>query len=298
MLMVYLDMPYITEAKRYDLMLTPQFYIYTKEPLPVRYTHQATNLAPAILDDLTEDRVYNYAAIKSGDEWMLFAYDIEKIANFLESKGLSSSHINKIYFTQQLDEKLSNPISLNEKMALADANSTVVMLPKMIMEDAVFSTFDNSMRPKVGFGFDHGYDSYISQKQAIILSVLLAIFAIGYIIEGMGYQDSIAKLGTSVESAKEKYPSLKNKSNLVLRSLYKTGYKVDSKQRKIRDRLKDISQLTSKDSKINRLTIDEKSYQVEISAGKKSMKKLKEYAKSKSLAIKSSKDTLKLKGAL
>ncbi len=298
MLMVYLDMPYITEAKRYDLMLTPQFYIYTKEPLPVRYTHQATNLAPAILDDLTEDRVYKYAAIKSGDEWMLFAYDVEKIAHFLESKGLSRSHINKIYFTQQLHEKLENPISLDEKMALADANGTVVMLPKVLMEDALFSTFDDSMRPKIGFGFDHGYDSYISQKQAIIILVLLSLLSAGYIVEGMSYQDSIAKLETRVESAKEKYPSLKNKSNLVLRNLYKTGYKVDSKQRKIRDRLKDISQLTSKESKIDKLTIDEKSYAVEISASKKSMKKLKEYAKAKGLVVKSAKDTLKLKGAL
>jgi len=66
-------MPPVTREKRYDLMLTPQFYIFKKEPLPVTYQYQAAKLAPSILDELTGSGTYGYAAIKEDDGWALIA---------------------------------------------------------------------------------------------------------------------------------------------------------------------------------------------------------------------------------
>ena len=298
MLLVYLDMPYITDAKPYDLMLTPQFYIHKNEKLPVKYAHSATKLAPAILDDLTDDKTYNYAAAKDGDEWMLFAYDMEKIESFLQSKGLNKLHINNIYFVQQVHEKFDPAVSLDEKSSLVDANSTVVMLPKSMIVTDNFANFNESFRPNKSFSFDHSHNSFLSKTQSISLSVLILIISIVYILEGMRYQNEISALDTKVSDAKEKYPSLKNRSNLVLENLYNTNYKIDSTQRRIRERLKDIGQLTSKDSKINSLKIDTKAYEIDISANKKDLKKLKEYAKVKKFKIISKKNTLLLKGEL
>ena len=69
-------------------MLTPQFYIFKKESLPVRYHYQALKLAPSILDELTGVGEYSYAAIQEEDGWALIAYDMAKIEAFLELSGV------------------------------------------------------------------------------------------------------------------------------------------------------------------------------------------------------------------
>ena len=85
---------------------------------------------------------------------------------------------------------------------------------------------------------------------------------------------------------------------MVLNNLYETNYAIDSLQRKIRDRLKAISKLTSKASKIDSLKIDTKGYEVSIAADPKHILELKKYAKSQHLAVQDNNQSLQLKGAL
>ncbi len=297
-MLVHWDMPYISKAKRYDLMLTPQFYILKKEPLPVKYLYQAIKLAPAILDELTGEGDYSYTAIKEDDSWILIAYDIVKIESFLKDKGLAANQINQIYFSQQAKDHFKSPVELDEKSAIVTVDDTVVMLPKSIMDTEEFTTLTNQFRPDRGVSPAHSRSSFMGTKQAIAISTLLALLSTGYIAEGLRYQSALSSLEDKVNKAKNKYPSLKNKSSMVLNNLYQSNHEIDSLQRKIRDRLKDISRLTSKNSKIDILKIDTKGYQATITADNKSIKELQKHAKAKKLIIASAKDKLKLKGAL
>lgn len=298
LLLVHKDMPYISSAKQYDLMLTPQFYTFKKEPLPVKYQYQAIKLAPSILEELTGEGEYSYAAIRENDEWVLVAYDIEKIESFLEEKGLGKSLIGQIYFVQQSREYFKHPVAVDDKGALITVEGTVVMLPRSIIETENLGKFADSYRPDKGFTSSRGRDSFVTQKQAIAASVLMFLMAGGYIAEGLRYKKAITAVNEKVELTKSKYPKLQDKSSMVLNSIYESDYAVDSIQRKLRDRLKEISKLTSKDSKIDNLKITTKTYEAVIAVKKKDISKLKKYAKSKNLITQETKGGLKLKGAL
>ena len=279
-------------------MLTPQFYIFKKEPLPVSYQYQAVRLAPSILDELTGAGSYSYVAIKEDEGWILIAYDMEKIESFLEERGLSKNFINKIYFAQQAKEHFAYPVSVDEKNALVTVDDTVVMLPKSIVGAEEYGILTHAFRPEKGITPTQGRHSWISQKQTIIVSLLLLLLAIGYGIEGLRYQNAIASVEQKIDSVKQRYPKLKLNSTYVLNNLYESKYAIDSLQRRIRERLKEISRLTSKASKIDTLKINTKQYEATISTDRQHIAELKTYAKSQRLRVLDSNSSLQLKGAL
>ncbi len=279
-------------------MLTPQFYIFKKEPLPVSYQYQAVRLAPSILDELTGAGSYSYVAIKEDEGWILIAYDMEKIESFLEERGLSKNFINKIYFAQQAKEHFTYPISVDEKNALVAVDDTVVMLPKSIVGAEEYGSLTHAFRPEKGITPTQGRHSWINQKQTIIVSLLLLLLAIGYGIEGLRYQNAIASVEQKIDSVKQRYPKLKLNSTYVLNNLYESKYAIDSLQRRIRERLKEISRLTSKASKIDTLKINTKQYEATISTDRQHIAELKTYAKSQRLRVLDSNSSLQLKGAL
>ena len=299
-LLVHRDMPQVSEAKVYDLMLTPQFYISKREALPVKYLFQAIKLAPSILDDLTtSSNEYSYTAIKDGDEWVLIAYDVDEIVSFVEGRGIPKSSIGKIYFAQQAKEYFQTAVEVDQKSAIVTIDDAVVMLPKEFIKAQSFARFLQDARPAKGITLRSSSSSnVVGQMQAIVISLLLLILSAEYIAEALRYGQSLSLLEEKMQSIKGRYPTLENKSSLVLNSLYKSSHAIDQKQRKIRDRLKDISSLTSKDSKLDSIKIDQKSYEAVISTDKKTIKRLLKYAKSKNLTVKSAKSTFVLKGAL
>jgi len=299
MLLVHRDMPQISTAKEYDLMLTPQFYISKVESIPVKYLFQAIKLAPAILDDLTAGAEYSYTAIKDGDEWVLIAYDMDEILSFMEDHGVSKSSINKIYFAQQSKEYFLTAIEVDHKSAMVTVNDAVVMLPKEFVEVDRFARLSEEARPSRGIRAKSGSSSsMIGQMQAIAVAVLLLLLSAGYIAEGMRYSSSLTLLDEQIDTLKSKYPTLKNKSSLVLNSLYKSSHDIDTKQRRIRSVLKDIASLTSKSSKLDSIKIEKNGYEATISTDKNTIKRLVKYAKSKNLKVKSPNSIFVLKGAL
>ncbi len=289
-------MPYVTRAKRYDLMLTPQFYIFKKESLPIKYHYQAMKLAPSILDELTGAGAYSYAVIQEDDGWAFIAYDMGKIETFLAEKGLAKNFINKIYFAQQAKEHFKYPVSADEKNAIVTVDDTVVILPKSIVAEEEYGIVTSAFRPDKGVSPVQSGNTLFTQKQSIILSLLLILLAAGYLVQGIKYKNAITNIDANIEQAKSS--EIKGKSNFLLKNLYKDKYALDSVQRKIRDRLKDISKLTSKVSKIDSLKITPKGYEVSIATDQKSIPKLQKYAKSKKLKVVKSTTGFKLKGAL
>jgi len=298
LLLVHRGMSDISSVKRYDLMLTPQFYILKKEPLPVKYAYQAIKLAPPILDELKDIGEYRYAVFKEKESWSLIAYDMNKIELFLEERGLPKNLIGKIYFVQQVKEYFEQPVSIDDKNTIITVNDTVVMLPKSMVDSEKYDIFTDKYRPDKGISSIQNGNILITKKQAVIFSLLLIFLAVEYMIEGIRYRKATTGIEAKIERIKSRYPQLQGKSSMVLNNLYTTNYAIDNVQRKIRDRLKDISRLTSKKSKIKSLKITSKGYEVTIETDKKYLEELKKYAESNHLSIESTKNNLKLKGVL
>ena len=298
LLLVSRDMPYVSEPKNYDLLLTPQFYIYKKESLPIKYSFQAAKLAPSILEELTGNGNYSYAAIKDGDDWAFYAYDMAEIESFLKSKRLDSQYINKIYFAQQIAEYLNNPIKLDEKNALTSIDGTAVVLPQTLLESKTFQTLDESFRPEKSITPPQSRNSAIPLKQTIILSSLMAILGIGYLIEGVGYKKSSQKIIAQIEETKSKYPSLRNRPSMIINNIYNGAHKVDIKERAIREKLKDISHLLGKGSKIDTLRIGKDGYDGVISVDNNKIKDIERVAKKDRINAKLNGSTFVLKGSI
>ena len=316
-------MPAISNPKKYDLVLTPQFYISKKESLPIKFSYQALKLAPSVLDDLVskgdydfytyamnetesfsesknEDfvskRDYDYAAFRDDEYWDFYAYDINEIESFLKSKNLDANYINKIYFSQQSKDYFKQPVSLNDKNALITIDDTVVILAKKIIGTRDCYTLDEDFRPLKSIPFSHDKSSLISKKNAFVLTLLMTILSLAYVVEGIGYAHSSSQVTSKLDSTKSKYPSLQNKPSMVLNSIYNSTIKIDTKQRKIRDIIKKISHLSSKDSKLDSLNISNNNYEASISADKNSFKHLKAMAKKDKLSISSSTNSFVVKG--
>jgi len=298
LLLVHRQMPKVSRKKQYDLMLTPQFYIFKKEDLPIKYQFQATKLAPSVLDDLLGDGAYSYAAIKEDDGWVFMAYDIPKIESFLEEKGLSANNINKIYFAQQSKEGFEFPIEIDDNDAITTINDTVTILPKNVIGTDEFAMFTNKFRPSQGFSSVSSRSTFVSQKQAWIVSGILLALAGTYFAEGIRYQGALSDLDVQLEDAASKYPSLSGKGSLALDNMFKTRHTLDTKQREIRQTLKNISLFASKDTKLDNLMINAKGYATTFSPGKQTIAELKKLAKDRGLKVKDVKGSFALEGGL
>ncbi len=291
-------MPYISEPRKYDLLLTPQFYIYKKESLPIKYGFQAKKLAPSILEELLGEGEYSYAVLPDGDDWSFYAYDMNKIESFLKNKRLDSHYINKIYFAQQSKDFFADPISVDDKNALLTIDDTVVMLPKTMVESQKFYPLDEDARPEKGIIPPQSRSSMISQKQSIAIAVLMSVLAIGYIVEGVGIKHSLSKIESEIEATKSKYPSLRDKPSMIINNIYNSAYKIDKRQRDIREKIKSISHLLGKGSKIDNLEISSNGYKGTISVEKNKLGDIQKLAKKNKINAKLSGNLFSVKGSI
>lgn len=298
LLLVHRQMPEVTRKKKYDLMLTPQFYVFKKEDLPIKYQHQAAKLAPSVLDDLVTDGDYSYAAIKEDDAWVFVAYDTEKIEEFLAEKGLESKNINKIYFAQQSKEEFEFPVEIDDATAIVTINDTVTIVPKKIVESSEFAMFTNKFRPEKGFSSGGNKSAYVTGQQSLVVAGIILLLTGTYVAEGMRYQNASSELDAQIEASNAKYPTLNGKTNMILDNMYNQNIGIDKNQRKIRDVLKKISLFANKETMINELSISNKGYKAAFTPGKQTLEEMKKLAKSRGLTVKNGKSAFTLEGGL
>ncbi len=264
LILLYRDIPSLPDAPRYDLMLSPQFYVMKREALPVKYPFQAKKLAPSILDDLTGEGTFTYEAFQEGDNWVFLAYDLPRLADFLERRGGSIDRVRRIYFAEQAKEKFLPPVELNEREVLALVNDTVTVVPRqLISETDGFSVFDESFRPEKHFNFKRSYNSVLDTRMTVVLASLLGLLGVAYVAEGYRYRKALSDADARLETLLEANPSLRGA--YAREAIHKKYQAINAEQRAIRDRLKDISHLTGKEVQIDALSVDTKGYRMSLS---------------------------------
>jgi len=235
LVLVHRNMEHIAIDVPVDVMLTPQFYTVKKEPLPVRFAYQAKKIAPSLFDGLLDtEGNYDYFVYRENDSWVFIAYEAAEIMYFLQKKGISPEKIGKIYFAQQAVNKITSPVALGEKEALTQIDGTVVVIPRMALPNADFLPFDNSFRPLQGVRPEAGVQSLLSRKEAIVLAVVLVLFAAVWFAEGMRYGKTNVKLQERLTELYESYPALQSAyARESIASKYRTIDTVERKKRKI-----------------------------------------------------------------
>jgi len=259
LVLLYRDIEKLPDVSRYDLMLTPQFYILKREDLPVKYVHQAKKLAPSILDGMIGEGSFTYEVFREGDRWIFIAYSLQELSDFLEAKGSSIDRVHRIYFAEQAKEGFSTPVALNEREALTLVNRTATIVPRHLMDDKdKLASFDETFRPEKSFDIKHNFSSFLDAKLAMVLAAVLVMLGLTYFADGYRFHKAVSDAEHSLNTLLEANPSLGGA--YARKSIHSKYITMDTKQRKIRDRIKDVSRLIGKDVKIKSFSLDAKGY--------------------------------------
>ena len=290
LLLLHKKLEGVRKASKYDLVLSPQFYIVTREKIPVKYAFQAKKLAPSILDDLlpADDR-YEFEVKRDGDSWLFFAYSPKEIEEFLKSCcNIPSHRIGKIYFADQLKEVLKKlPIGIDEENAITLVDGLATIVPRSMLQSDRYARFTSKLRPKHSYTFKQfskkAKDTKLS-KGSIIAASLLFLLGLFFFLDGYGYKRAISKEEVRLDKLYEENPQLRSK--LVRDSIKEKYEKIERRERSIRNLLDSYSQLTSKKTILDRLELKEQKMVGRFLVDPKEMKHILSVATAENLKVK------------
>jgi len=253
-------MSHIDSSRPFDIMLSPQFYILKREPLPIRFHFQARRLAPSVLESLLpSEGSYEYFVFQEKDAWVFIAYDPEEISEFLRDLGVDVEKISKVYFAQQAVERLTIPLSLDKNEALSSVQHTATVTPKTLFPpETTYQDFSPEFRPKKGKTFAGSTHSIIRQKDAWILSAIFVLFAIMFAAEGLRYRHTVLTMQKKVSNLLEGYPALQ--SRYARANIAKKYQQIDREERRKRETLKGLSHLMLPGVQLETLVLDGKHF--------------------------------------
>ncbi len=263
LLLLYREIRMWLDLSRYDLMLTPQFYVLKREELPIKYAYQAKKLAPSILGELIGEGDFTYEAFQEGGSWVFVAYSLKEISEFLHSRGGSIDRVGRLYFAEQIREKLDVPLVLDDQMVLTRVNDTATIVPVRFLDGSKqLRTFDEAFRPEKGFTFKRSYDSYFDLRQTIMLAGVLSVLGFIWFAEGYRYHRAVDAAEVRYEHLLDANPSLR--SSYTREAAWKKYSATNTLQRKIRDGIKAVSRLTGKEIKLDTLAVDTRGYKATL----------------------------------
>lgn len=273
-----------------DIILAPQFYTFLREALEVKFVYQAKQIAGSLFDDYLDMKIeHQYHVYKCDNEWCFFAYNIDEITIFLESKGIEKHKIGKIYFAQQLSKELENPLWLNNQEVLYTIDGTVTVLPRRFMNNEIdYQPLNlDALSLKGGISMGNSFNSFISLKHTIFLSALLFILSVVFIIEGNRTKSSLMNDEAKLTTLLDDNPRLT--SSMIRESVLAKYQPVDTQERSKRESIKEISKLLSANSQLQILSIEENLIKATITTKDQMVnKQVKEHASSKQFTIQNS----------
>ena len=281
-LLVHREMDEVEVKGNMDIVLTPQFYTFLREELEIKFAYQAKNIAHAFFDDyLTLEQEHQYYVYKHGDEWYFFAYSVDEITSFLEEKGLPLSQIGKIYFAQELENSLIEPVQLSTHMAMQTIDGTVTLLPQSLLAtDVEYHALDLDKETlKQGIAISSSYDSLIPFKETAILTTLLLCLGGFFLFEGHLERATLDNIQLTKDALLEENP--KFSSAIVRNSEIKKYEKIDKVERVKREALMQISKMIAHENRLKSLVLTEKSIETTIiTRSKQDINTIKGLAKS------------------
>ena len=303
LILLYKGMPEPKKASKYDCLLTPQFYIMQDEELPVKYAFQAKKLARSLLDDFLDDNKEYEFIVEKLDEnrWRFFAYAPKDIEEFLAKFDITPKQIKTIYFSDQIANILAKvPLSLDESNALVLLDSKATIIPKSMLDSAVFANFNAKMRPKKGFAFkataSQAKDATID-RSTVIVAGLFILIALAFLAEAFSYKKASKAQEEKLLALYDTAPALS--SSLTRQSIKEKYERIEKRQRSIREQLKNFSQLSSKKSILEELQLNDKNIEAKFRVDPSEVKRVKAITANTSLSYKDAKDgVLKIQGAL
>jgi len=289
LILLYKGMEKPPKAKKYDIMLSPQFYIIKKEQLPIKYNFQAKKIAPSILDEFLDDiSEYEIITQKEGNLWSFIAYKPKEVETFLKQFNITPDKIGNLYFSDQIVKELKKvPINLDQK-ALSAIDGYATIIPKTMLTTNQIRPFSQNLRPKKAFLFKSSSklknSNFEISKGAIALSVILALLGLAFFAEALTYQKALKLKQDKIDAIYAQNPSLA--SDLTREAIKKKYENKEKRQRAIREAIKAFSALSSKKSVLQKLELQKDKIVASFKVDPKEVRHFKSIAITNRLNIK------------
>jgi len=207
-----------------DIILSPALYWVRRQSLPVRYLREVKRLLPSLFEESLPRGNYSYGAYKSGEEYLLFAYNDRAIVDLLASKGIKAAQIRNVYFAQSEFEGMERPVLIDDATVLALQEGIVVRLPAALVADA--EAMDLEGHPRSSERVDLARYAHIANRGSMLrfgafTGVLSLLFALEWGIVASKSADLEAERGAIFEHYGLKSTQMQNQAILDrLESLY------------------------------------------------------------------------------
>lgn len=169
------------KGRQLDIILSPALYWVKKLKLPLKSVHEVKKLLPSIFEDSLPEAHYSYTAYKSGEEYLVFAYEDKKIFDLLSARGISYADIGSVHFAQSEFLEIESAFCVNEKQCMYLKDELLVLAPsawisektQLNIEDIKLSNHTVKLQQ-----FSHIVDNSSLYKIGAILGILVLIFSV------------------------------------------------------------------------------------------------------------------------
>jgi len=221
-------------SKKFDIIISPEFYWVRKFEIPVKTEAQARHVLPTLFEDIIDNTaVLTYQVIKLDEnQFLCFAYNNKKIYEVIKNSNIPISNISAIYFSQ--NECLNfNTFEIDNLKFMYTSDGILVKVPNNLLTDTMdlkkvinnIKLSSHKLRIKL-------YNDVISSKYYYTFFVLLGILILLNLVKYFDYSNEINKLEDSFQKTRKinKLPSSTIQTNAILKK-YETTIETEKKKR-------------------------------------------------------------------
>ena len=225
----------IHEIGSYALILSPMFYWVKKVSLPVKKVSAAKKLAESIYEGSLPKGDFAYDVSKSGDEFVIIAYDKEKISSEISKKFIKKSKVDSVYFAQNEFSDLKECCGIDKVSSLVNLNGLIMQVPRLCTESKkeVSEYLIDKKLSKNRISLGSLESSVISLKEVYILAAGVALLFSSFSLDWFNYSSATTLLDERRSEIVSKYKL--PQTSIQLNSIKKTLTKTFNVQKKIRD---------------------------------------------------------------
>ncbi len=237
----------IKKRGSFAVILSPEFYWVKKVKLPVQKEKEALRLAASVYEDSLPQGAYTYATRKSGDEFIMIAYDKKEIAKALDTIFAHKTDIKELYFAQDALIHLRSCVSVNDTLALSNMDSVIIQVPRACTNtvETLEKVMQNATLGKNKIKLSSFDKTLLSSSDIKWLVVLFVLLLVAFMSEYIVYK----KAASSLEAKRAEIIAQNDlpPTSIQLKSIKKSLMKKYKSQKKLRDMLALVAKLHLKD---------------------------------------------------
>ncbi len=234
---------YSGSDERLNIILSPSYYWFKKETLPVKYVSQAQTLAPSQFDSIVPEGSYKYAVIKKDDLFWLFAYDEARIAEKLKELGIKPSQIEAFYLAQNEFDNLNVPLAISSNRVLVHNEGVLSVMPRAYVDatHSLDAALDQLTLSKHKVSLNLFQNSVLDEKWIYRFSAISIVFIVLYLTSYLLFKSDLKELRTEQYALTQQYEL--PETSFQLKSLMRSLTSKEDRQIALRQHLKKLFSL-------------------------------------------------------